>query len=202
MPLDEWNDTAADYPRDRCLHELFEAQAAASPDRIAVVCGNDALTYQELDERATRLADRLVALGSGPDVLTAICLDRSVEMVVAVLGVLKSGGAYVPIDPAYPADRIAFMLEDAAVRAIVSRRSLAQTFSSPTTPMVWIDELTPAVDPPPVYRPPTPGNLAYVRYTSGSTGKPKGVQIEHRAIVNFITSMRKTPGLSDFDVLL
>jgi amino acid adenylation domain-containing protein len=202
MTLDELNNTAADYPRDRCLHELFEAQAAAWPDRIAVVCGDDALTYRELDERAARLAGRLVALGIGPDVLTAICLDRSVEMVVAVMGVLKSGGAYVPIDPAYPADRIAFMLEDAAVKAIVSRHSLATTLSSPATPVVMIDELAPVVDPPPLYRPPTPGNLAYVRYTSGSTGKPKGVQIEHRAIVNFITSMRKTPGLSESDVLL
>ena len=202
MPLDKWNDTVADYPRDRCLHELFEDQVSASPDRIAVVCGNDAITYRELNERAARLADRLVALGIGPDVLTAICLDRSVEMVVAVIGVLKSGGAYVPIDPAYPADRIAFMLEDAAVKAIVSRHSLARTISSPATPTVFIDELTPVVDPPPLYRQPTPRNLAYVRYTSGSTGKPKGVQIEHRAIVNFITSMRKTPGLSEIDVLL
>lgn len=202
MPPVEWNDTTADYPRDRCLHELFEAQAAISPDRIAVVCGNDALTYRELDERAARLADNLRALGIGPDVLTAICLDRSVEMVVAVIGVLKSGGAYVPIDPVYPVDRIAFMLEDAAVKVIVSRHSLAKAISSPTTPVVLIDELPSVVDPPPPFRRPAPENLAYVRYTSGSTGKPKGVQIEHRAIVNFITSMQKTPGMSDTDVLL
>lgn len=202
LPPVEWNDTTADYPRDRCLHELFEAQVAATPDRIAVVCGNDALTYRELDERASRLAGHMCALGIGPDVLTAICLDRSVEMVVAVIGVLKSGGAYVPIDPAYPVDRIAFMLEDAGVRAIVSRRSLAKAISLPTTPVVLIDELTPVVDPPPPCHPPTPGNLAYVRYTSGSSGKPKGVQIEHRAIVNFITSMQRTPGMSDSDVLL
>ena len=118
--LVEWNATEADYPRDQCLHELFEAQAARTPDAIAVVHEDAQLTYAELNAKANRLAHHLRTLGVKPDALVAICVERSLDMVVGLLAILKAGGAYVPLDPAYPAERLAYMLEDSAPVAILT----------------------------------------------------------------------------------
>src|SRR5260221_6176542 len=113
--LMEWNDTVMDYPKDCCLHQLFEAQAEHTPDAVAVVFEDDCLTYQELNSKANRLAHYLQQLGIGPETLVGIYMERSLQMVVALLGILKAGGAYVPLDPAYPQERVAFMLQDAQV---------------------------------------------------------------------------------------
>ena len=199
--LQEWNHTVTEYPRDRCIHQLFEAQAARHSDKVALSFGQRTLTYRELNERADQLAQHLTQTGAAPDVLIGICLDRSPELVIAVLGVLKAGAAYVPIDPTYPADRIAFMLEDAAVKILVTQKNPSVSLPATSAAMVFMDEL-PAAGTKTDRAQATAQNLAYVRYTSGSTGNPKGVQIEHRAIVNFIESMRRTPGLTADDVLL
>ena len=113
--LVEWNDTAADYPKDKCIHELFEEQVEKTPDAIAVEFDGQQLTYRELNSRANQLAHHLIGLGVGPEKLVGICVERSIEMVVGLLGILKAGGAYVPLDPAYPKERLEFMLEDAQV---------------------------------------------------------------------------------------
>ena len=202
-PSPAWNDTQSDYPRDLCLHALFEAQAGRTPDAVAVRGVQETLSYRELDARAQRVSGRLRELGVGPDDLVGIWVERSPNMVAAVLGVLKSGGAYVPIDPTLPSDRIAFMLEDARVKALITHPSLVGSLGSVAAPVVLLEEVI--ASPPGAAVEPArvgPGNLAYVRYTSGSTGKPKGVQIEHRAIVNFISSMQRTPGITADDVLL
>ncbi len=203
--LAEWNDTRTDYPRDRPLHHLFEAQAERTPEATAVVFGNERLTYRELNGRANQLAHHLVSLGVGPDVLVGILVERSLEMVVGLLGILKAGGAYVPLDPAYPSERIAFMLEDSEVRVLLTQRHLLGTVPDSRARVVVLDtdwhEIALGRTDNPVH---TVGseNLAYVIYTSGSTGKPKGVQIPHRAVVNFLVSMSHTPGMTEADRLL
>ena len=121
--LVEWNDTEADYPRDQCLHELFEAQVEQTPDVVAVVFEQQQLTYRELNTRANQLAHYLRKQGVGPEVLVGICMERSLEMVIGLLGILKAGGAYVPLDPSYPKDRLAFMLEDSGMPVLVTKKS-------------------------------------------------------------------------------
>ena len=215
--LSDWNDTFKEYPRELCVHHLIEDQAARKPQAIAVVFENQSLTYAELNKRADHLARRLRALGVGPDVLVGLYVDRSLEMVIGLLGILKAGGAYVPIDPAYPADRVALILEDARAPVVVTQRRLLPTLRSRTLQVLTLDALDGASPPPPFTDPlrsdgpqrgdgeprvPRSHNLAYTIYTSGSTGQPKGVQIEHRAVVNFIDSMRRSPGISTNDVLL
>lgn len=202
--LTVWNDTARPYP-DACLHELVEAQARRTPGRAAVVFGEEALTYTELDARANRLAGRLRALGVGPDRLVGVCMERSLDMVVALLAVLKSGGAYVPLDPGYPPSRIAFMIEDAEVSVLLTQESLAGRVPAGDAPVIRVDADWPSIAGEPDESPSvaaTPDDLAYVIYTSGSTGTPKGVQIPHGALVNFLWSMRDRPGLGPDDVLL
>ena len=185
--LVEWNETARDYDLRRCIHQLVEQQAAATPDRIAVTFEGQSLTYRELDLRANRYARRLRARGVGPDVFVGIQLERSLEMVAALLGILKAGGAYVPLDPMYPADRIEYMIEDSRAPVVITQQNLAELLDESSEP---VEDLA------------GPENLAYVIYTSGSTGKPKGVQIPHRAVVNFLETMREEPGLTPDDVLL
>jgi len=201
----EWNATGIEYARDKGIHQLFEAQAAQTPNAVAVVFQNRQLTYGELDRRANQLARHLLKLGAAPDGLIGICVERSLDMIVGLLGILKAGSAYVPLDPAYPADRIAFMLEDAEAPLLITQSQLVEHLPRSSSRRVLIDsdwheialqsEASPAltVD---------PSNRAYVIYTSGSTGKPKGVQITHRAVVNFLTTMAQQPGLHADDRLL
>jgi amino acid adenylation domain-containing protein len=180
-----WNATAVDYPKDLTWAQLFETQIARTPEATALVFGNERLSYAELNGRTNRLAHHLRGLGVGPEALVGICAERSVEMVVAILAVLKAGGAYLPMDPAYPADRLGFMLEDAQVSVLLTQTSIQRQWPE-NTRVVQLDTLS--VDnesrenPKPLSQ---PENAAYVIYTSGSTGKPKGVVIEHRSLNAF-----------------
>ena len=203
--LSTWNDTAADYPRDACLHQLFEQQATETPDAPAIVHGDEALTYCQLDERANQLAAYLQHRGVGPDVLVGIHLDRSPDMLVSMLGVLKAGGAYVPLDPAAPPQRLAYMLAQSRAPLVLTDRQLAEAVGGTDAEVICIDEEWEAIRSAGHSGPgnrATATDLAYVIFTSGSTGKPKGVQIEHRAVVNFLKSMQREPGISADDTLL
>jgi amino acid adenylation domain-containing protein len=192
------------YP-EACLHELFEAQAARTPDAVALAYEDRQLTYRELNEQANRAARRLRAIGVGPEDLVAICVERSPELVAALLAILKAGGAYVPIDPAYPKDRIAFVLEDSAATALVTEKCLRERLPGNDLPVLWLNEIfvnepqESAANLEPLTG---PDDLAYVISTSGSTGKPKGVQIPHRALVSFLYSMKARPGIGPEDILL
>ncbi|UGQ48691.1 non-ribosomal peptide synthetase [Massilia endophytica] len=183
-----WNDTAASYP-DCCIPELIEAQVRRTPDAIAAQIGEATLSYAELNLQANRLAHHLQARGVGPDVLVAVCAERSLEMIVALLAVLKAGGAYVPIDPAYPAERIAFLLADTRAVLLLTQQALLPALPAPPCPALCLDTDAAAWadasghDPAPAAG---PSNLAYVIYTSGSTGTPKGVMVEHRSLRNFL----------------
>jgi amino acid adenylation domain-containing protein len=182
--LYEWNDTRREYPRESCVHELFEAQAACTPDAMAVVSDEGRMTYRELNERANRLARRLCRHGVGTESLVGVCLDRGMGMVVGLLAVLKAGGAYVPLDPAYPKPRLRFMLEDAGVRVLLTERQKTGVFASGRTEIICLDDGADTDDESAenLRHEAVADNLAYVIYTSGSTGRPKGVCITHRAI--------------------
>ncbi|MCL7423484.1 MAG: AMP-binding protein, partial [Methylobacter sp.] len=190
--LYDWNATRADYPQDQLLHEPFEAQAARQPDAMAVVFGDQALTYDELNIKANQLAHHLRSLGVGPDVLVAICMERSLEMVVGLLGVLKAGGAYVPLDPAYPEERLAYMLSDAAPRVLLTQEHLKQHLPATKAQVIALDrdwrKIAEQADTnlPPYSLGLTPAHLAYVIYTSGSTGQPKGVMVPHAGVMNLV----------------
>ncbi|MBD2483966.1 amino acid adenylation domain-containing protein [Planktothrix sp. FACHB-1365] len=189
--LHEWNNTTTEYPRDKCIHQLFEEQVERTPDAVAVVFEGEQLTYRELNARANQLAHYLQALGVGPEVLVGICVERSFEMIVGLLGVLKAGGAYVPLDPAYPLERLGFILEDSSVPVLLTQSKLVEELPSHSARVVYFDKdweeiafhsqenLSSSV---------TPDNLAYVIYTSGSTGKPKGVLLAHRGLCNLATA--------------
>jgi amino acid adenylation domain-containing protein len=201
----EWNDTSADYPRDKCVHELFEAQVEKTPEAVAVAFEGQQLTYRELNTRANQLARHLQKLGVGPDFLVGICVERSLKMVVGLLGILKAGGAYVPLDPSYPSDRLAFMLEDSAVPVLLTQEQLAEKMPASNARIVRLDADWAQIaseDGLNLSNGANSRHLAYVIYTSGSTGKPKGVQIPQYALVNFLYSMRQAPGLSAQDTLL
>ncbi len=212
--LVQWNDTARGIPADRCIHQLFEEQAARTPESVAVVFQDQRLTYAELNARSDQLAQYLRDLGVGPEMLVAICLERSVEMVVGLLGILKAGGAYLPLDPSYPAARLGFMIDDARPRVVLTQRRLVDALPPHTATVVCLDEPLPPTAVAPaasrigpddrreVVSKTSPGDLAYVLYTSGSTGGPKGVQIPQSAVVNLLTSMRREPGLVAADTLL
>jgi amino acid adenylation domain-containing protein len=189
--LYEWNNTQAEFPKDKCIHELFEAQVERTPDAPAVVFEDSQLTYRELNKRANQLAHHLRELGVGPDMLVAICIERSLEMVVGLLAILKAGGAYVPLDPDYPVERLRYMLEDSAPAALLTQTRFVGLVNglnqgSPVIDLTtdsskWADQ--PDGNPDVASVGLTPQHLAYVIYTSGSTGKPKGVMVEHRALV-------------------
>ncbi|MDY6838555.1 MAG: amino acid adenylation domain-containing protein [Thermodesulfobacteriota bacterium] len=187
--LVEWNNTRTEYPGKQWVHQLFESQVERTPDAVAVVFGDQQITYDELNRRANRLAWYLRRLGVGPDVLVGICLERSLDMVAALLAVLKAGGGYVPLDPSYPRERLAFMLEDAPMTALFTQTGLLETLPKHGAKTVCLDsgleDLTREGETNPVNEGSTE-SLAYVLYTSGSTGLPKGVAMTHRSLSNLI----------------
>lgn len=202
--LEGWNATEAEYPQDMLLHELFEAQARSTPDAVAAVCGNEHIDYRALDQNADRLAAYLQEKGVGRETLVGIFLDRSLDMVTTLLAVLKAGGAYIPLDPAYPPERIAFILEDAGTPVLITQQSLLNILPPTRAEVITLESVRGKLngkrqDASQVR---AEDSLAYVLYTSGSTGKPKGVQITHRNLVNFLKSMQAEPGLSGKDTLL
>ncbi|WP_430536924.1 AMP-binding protein, partial [Lysobacter antibioticus] len=192
-----FNDLRADAVHDRTIHAQFEAQAASTPDAEALLVEDEALSYTELNRRANQVAHRLISLGVKPDDRVAICTERSVAMIVGLLGVLKAGAAYVPLDPSYPSERLAYMLEDSRPIALLTQSALRAAMpmleSSPLPLVVLDDEsLASYSESNPSVEGLTPRNLAYVIYTSGSTGQPKGVMVEHRSAVNFWRVMGET----------
>ncbi|PBQ12565.1 amino acid adenylation domain-containing protein, partial [Pseudomonas syringae] len=184
-----FNDTALDYPQQQTIHGMFEAQVERTPQTLAVVHGEQRLTYRELNEQANRLAHALRRQGVQPDSRVGICVERGADMVVGLLAILKAGGGYVPLDPAYPAERIAYMLQDSAPAAVLTQSATEALLADVSVPVInldlsnWQDE---SVQNPQVAEL-TSAHLAYLIYTSGSTGLPKGVMIEHRNTVNFLT---------------
>nr|QEO73861.1 condensation domain-containing protein [uncultured bacterium] len=203
--LEQWNQTEHEYPDQICVQQLFGARAAERPEAVALVCEGQQVSYGELNRRSNQLAHYLRELGVGPEVVVGLCMDRSVEMVVGLLGILKAGGAYLPLDPTYPQQRISFMLDDAAPSILLTKQSLLPSLPFSAARILCLDadqhlffnhsNENPHADVNPL-------NLAYLIYTSGSTGIPKGVQIQHRALVNFLDSMRREPGLTANDYLL
>ena len=203
--LVDWNRTERPYPLQLGLHELIEAQAARTPDRIAVQLDGESLTYQALDARANQLARRLVACGAKPDVLVGVCMERSLELVVALFGVLKAGAAYVPLDPSYPTDRLAFMAEDAAAPVILTQPHLRGVLPPTGAEVVVLEPGWTALageSTAPIRSGVAGDHLAYTIYTSGSTGRPKGAMNTHRGIVNRLLWMQETYALGADDRVL
>jgi natural product biosynthesis luciferase-like monooxygenase protein/amino acid adenylation domain-containing protein len=207
--LVDWNNTKTDYPQDQCIHQLFEAQVERTPDAIAVVFEDQALTYAELNQRANQLAHYLQSLGVGPEVLVGIAVERSLEMIVGLLGILKAGGAYVPIDPDYPPERLQFMLEDSQVSLLLTQEHLLPSFSqsseTATAKIICLDSDDQTIAQTKNVNPEnsvTTNNLAYVIYTSGSTGKPKGVMSTHLGISNKLLWVQEAYHLTAEDCIL
>ncbi|MFD5083006.1 amino acid adenylation domain-containing protein [Kitasatospora sp. NPDC058406] len=202
---DRWNDTRREWPDPGFAHRRFEDRAARTPAAEAVRCGREALSYAELDRRSNRLAHRLKRHGVGRDVPVGICTERSVELVVAMLAVLKAGGAFVPLDPDFPPDRIAFVLADSGLPVLLTRRAVAERLPGTGAEVLCLDELHDGLLVEPEHgldEPVAEQDLAYVIYTSGSTGQPKGVRIPHRALGNFLYSMAERPGIGPDETLL
>ena len=205
----EWNATECEFPRDAYLHQLMEHQVKQVPEKVAVVCNGATLTYSELDQRANQFAHSLRERGIKNGQHIGVCVERSTDMLAAVLGILKVGAAYVPLDPSFPEERLRFMVEDAELALIISTTSLVEPFRLPRELQLLLDadaeDLSAqsnealASD---AELDASPEDPAYVIYTSGSTGEPKGVVVPHRAVVNFLTSMAREPGLTAEDVLL
>src|SRR6266581_3883774 len=188
-------------PGGACIPDLVTARAAESPAAPALTAWSDVLTYHELDWRANRLASCLRSLGVGPGVLVGLCLPRSLDMVVGALGILKAGGAYVPMDPAYPPERLAFMLDDAQAPVLISSPSIAQRLPVAKREHVYLD--APKIADHPAEPPPLrigPDDLAYVIYTSGSTGRPKGVEISHRSLANLVSWHKQAFSVTALDL--
>ncbi|BAY50143.1 amino acid adenylation domain-containing protein (plasmid) [Scytonema sp. HK-05] len=203
--LIEWNNTHAPYPQEKCLHSLFEQQVQKTPDAVAVVFEEQRLTYSELNTRANQLAHYLQALGVGPEVLVGVCLERSVEMVVGLLGILKAGGAYVPVDPEYPQERLAYMLEDSRVKVLLTQEKLVARLAEQQAHLVCLDTNWQAISESSAENPRSgvlPHHLAYVIYTSGSTGKPKGAMNTHQAICNRLVWMQQAYQITPDDCIL
>jgi amino acid adenylation domain-containing protein len=205
-----WNDTWMEYPQSFCVHQLVEMQAEKTPDSVAVQFKDEQLTYHELNSRANRLAHHLRELGVATETPVGISMERSTEMIVGLLGILKAGGTYIPLDPFFPRDRLAYMLEYSGTNILLTHdqpraKETAELLTKEGLVMVNLDQDWHSIANHPDDNLPInvdPHNLAYILFTSGSTGKPKGVQIPHRAVVNFLISMQKTPGLTASDRLL
>lgn len=201
----EWNQTKFDYRNDVCLHELFEEQAEQTPEAVAVIFQDRQITYAELNQRANQLAHYLQSKAVGPEVKVGVCVERGIEMIIAVLGVLKAGGVYVPLDAAYPKPRLSYMAEDAGVKAIVTQQSLSDMLAGLNCEVVYVDshwEQIATRSRQDVRSGVCADNLAYVIYTSGSTGHPKGVMIAHKAIVNTMLWRLTTFSLGPADCIL
>jgi len=201
----DWNDTALNYPVDSSLHGEFARQAKETPDNIAVTFGDTRLTYAEVESRSNQIARYLTAQGLAAGDLVGICVERSAEMLVYLYGIMKTGAGYVPLDPAYPADRLQYMCDHSGLKLIVTETNLAEQVASYGKPQIEIDTLESEIqqlDSSPVKDTTSPSNICYVIYTSGSTGKPKGVQVPHGAVVNFLYSMQQTPGFTADDSVL
>lgn len=191
--LDTWNATAAEYPQDQCLHDLIAEQARLAPEALAVICGDQVLTYAQLDKQANRLARTLLAAGGGPGGLVAICTQRSAGTIVAILAIMKAGAAYVPLDPAYPAERLMFMLADSAAAVVVTDATSKSRLAGCEVPLVLLDDEEGrdggrGSDAPPEVMV-SPGDPCYMIYTSGSTGQPKGALNCHRGVINTMTGL-------------
>src|SRR5215831_13586236 len=208
--LYDWNETATEFPQDKCVHQLFEAQVEKTPEAVAMVYEDEELSYAQLNARANRLAHYLRELGVRPDDRVAICAERSFEMVIALLAVLKAGGAYVPLDPAYPVERLRFMIEDSLPIALLTQSHLEKLFTGTDdrVPVLDLASATPPWQEHPDTNPAldaiglAPQHLAYVIYTSGSTGQPKGVMVPHRGVVNRLVWMQDSYGLDVHDAVL
>ncbi|WP_222930911.1 non-ribosomal peptide synthetase [Microcystis aeruginosa] len=203
--LVEWNNTKAEYPSNKCIHQLFEEQVERTPDAVAVVFEGQQLTYNELNCRANQLAHYLQSLGVKPDTLVGICVERSLEMIVGLLGILKASGAYVPLDPDYPIERIIFMLEDAAVKVLLTQQELIDKLPEHQAQLICLDadwELISQFSQDNPITDVQATNLAYVIYTSGSTGQPKGVMLSHSNLSNHMFWMQETFPLTKTDRVL
>ncbi len=204
-PVLAYNETAADYTNQPMLPELIARQARRTPLACAVVCGSRSMSYEELDRAANRLAHKLLRRGLAPGTRIAVVLERTPELVVTLLGILKAGSAYIPLDPAYPTERLSHVLDNARPAAIVSTAAVIRRFARGDTATLLLDEEPPAIDADgseAIERTPAPDAVAYVIYTSGSTGTPKGVQIQHRSVVNLLCAMRSRPGMTPSDTLV
>jgi len=197
LVLDTWNATGTDYPAERCVHQLFEAQVSRTPEAVALVFGEQTLSYAELNARANRLAHHLRTMGVQPDARVALCMERSMDQVVGLLAVLKAGGAYVPLDPAYPAERLRHMLADSEPVVLLTQGDLASGWAEAVPVLDLGDAFAdqPATDPDPAEVGLTSRHLAYVIYTSGSTGTPKGVMVEHKGLCNLVTAQSQRFGV-------
>ncbi|AHF67797.1 hypothetical protein PCH70_26440 [Pseudomonas cichorii JBC1] len=200
--LQDLNPARTPYPHDQTIHRLFEDQAGLRGDELAVAFEGQRLSYSELNRQANRLAHHLIGLGVRPDDRVAICVERSARMVVGLLGILKAGAAYVPLDPDYPEQRIAYMLQDSTPSVLVSQHEVLGRVPQLTIPLVLLDEPITGRDDNPVITDLRPEHLAYVIYTSGSTGNPKGVMVEHRALVNYSLDAARLFKLSTRDTVL
>ena len=203
--LVEWNATRRDFPRDKRVHELIGEQTARTPDAVAVTYEGQNLTYAELDRRSNRLARYLIKIGVTPGSLVGISLERSLDMMVALLAVWKAGAAYLPLDPTYPRERLEFILEETSLSTLLTHSKLVANLPVFETNLVCLDRDSVLIAREPETNPHVAAeadSLAYTIYTSGSTGKPKGVQVTHRNVVNLLCSMRQKPGLQSHDRLL
>jgi amino acid adenylation domain-containing protein len=199
--LIEWNATQRPLPDAPTALAMFEAQARRTPDAVAVRDADSCLTYRELDQFANHIGHRLIGKGVQPEDLVGVCVERSARMVAALLGIWKAQAAYVPLDPDYPENRLAYIVKDANLRVLITERALHEVLSSAEVERLWLDEERQAQPSAPC-APGRPDQLAYVLHTSGSTGQPKGVQIEQRNLVNFLASMAREPGLDERDVIV
>ncbi|MEA5561957.1 non-ribosomal peptide synthase/polyketide synthase [Planktothrix agardhii] len=196
--LEEWNETKADYSYNKCIHQLVEEQAERTPDAIAVVFENQQLTYAQLNNRANQLAHYLRSLGVETEVIVGLCVERSLEMIVALIGILKAGGAYLPLDPEYPPARLEFMLFDSQIPLLLTQHSLIDKLPNHQGQTLFLEEIWEKTAQPSqdnLTAKVTPSNLANVIYTSGSTGKPKGVMVEHKGLCNLAQAQIETLGV-------